>query len=146
MDYRYCSRPGSRGEALGAAVDLGQQLALTQPWWMWSAKPIRSALVGAHLRHWLPIVRNELERNKQNDRVPSSWGQLAQLLDRDGRNVSRWTSGAAAVTIQGLLGMSSVLDVPIGSLFPETREWVERIVSTLCGNSELPVEVRAYVG
>ena len=62
-------------------MDLSQQLAVTQPWWVYQTQDIEYAL-RVKLEHWLEVIRNAVEANKKAGRNParskslpgSTWG------------------------------------------------------------------------
>lgn len=127
-------------------MNLGRQLALTRPWWMWRNKEIQDALRVAKLRHCLPAIYRALESNRNAGHFPANIKDLGSpwFLDRDPRNVERMEDGTYALTDQHLLGLSVVLKIPLQDLFPSASEWIQGAACELCGRDVCPSEARAY--
>ena len=121
------------------------RLALTVDWWVvWRDIPkIRSALIRAHLEHWVPIVRIALDENKQTRRTPGTWTALADALCRDWASLWRSRTGRHGLTQPDWLALATTLNIPVQSLFPQAGEWIATATCYLSPAVALE-EARAY--
>lgn len=128
-------------------MTVGEQLALSRPWWMWLHKEIQNALRTAKLRHCLPLIDEALRRNRETGQSPQTFKALANplLLDRNPRNLERIEDGTYALTDQHLLGLSVVLNIPVQKLQPPEVDWLQEATCELCGQSVSAPEARVYV-
>jgi hypothetical protein len=112
-------------------MTLGERLALTHPWWMWSHPSIIAAVAEVHLNHWLPEYHDRLQENERNGRSPTRKELAGDLyLCRNPRNIERMEAAAKQLTGPTLLGLSYSLKMPIAAFFPSWPDWIAGV--TLC--------------
>jgi len=107
-------------------VDEGRRLALSVDWWViWrSQEPVSSALMQAHLLHWVPAVSAILERNKRKKAGIHNWSQLADQMHRDLANLYRMRVGEYTPNARDFLTLSTLLDIPVERFYPTKLDWL----------------------
>jgi len=104
-------------------MEIGTQLALSCFWWTWNDASIRKAVEAAHLEHWASVVEKDFAINKEARHGPRNWDELL-LLGRERQNVVRVAKGQSSSTKQFLLGIASILQRDMESLYPATADWI----------------------
>jgi hypothetical protein len=104
-------------------LTLGQQLALTSPWWSWDSQVIRKALWAAVLVRLRRLGSERLKENGQANRFPMEWRDL-EFLRREARTHRRVFDGKTNLCPELLLGYASVLGINSAGCFPDTETWI----------------------
>lgn len=122
----------------------GPRHALTDVWWAWNHPRIRSALTVPLTDHYCSVVERCLKENAGSGKTPATWKDFGELLRRNDHNAERLGSREYQASLQVMLGMASVLGIPVRQLFPSTRDWIERATVVLCGGAVSPADARTY--
>lgn len=106
---------------------------------------IRDALGLAKLRHCWPIVLAKLDENQKAGKHPSEVGHLAELLNREMRNVRKMMVEERYLPRdEHILGLAICLKVPVQDLLPTSEDWIARAVCILCGPSVTLPDARSF--
>jgi hypothetical protein len=121
-------------------------LALTVLWWIqWrDVKPVQSALIEAHAEHLSSLVKHAVAENRRQGRRPSTYSELANMLDRNWTNVWRWRTSEKAPSVQDMLCLASLLQIPVAKLFQSESDQIAGATRILCEREIEPFEATAY--
>ena len=123
------------------------KIAMSIEWWITQrdTKPVRDAIVGAFLQHWLPVVEEAIRANKKLDQHPGTWEQLAEALDRNFATLWRTKTGKVKLSWYDAELIAEILDLRIEQLTPTRSQWLPVATQLLCDDGQIAHdEARAY--